>query len=124
MSLGAIQLNSLFRKYTGQLSDISMAEADQTRNYQSQIRDLDTSQRVGQKKLSERKATQGMANSGTALEERTNLDKSFIDARSDLQGNYNSNLAKLAKQRLDAKADYDENVALVNLTELLKKGGQ
>lgn len=121
MSIGALELSSLFRKYTGNLADIDLDEANAKRSYNRTKRDLNTSRLKNKKSLSNRMSYQGLANSGVSLEENTDLEKAYTTAGADADAQNQANLSTLAKKRLDAKGDYDENVALSKMTSLLQK---
>ena len=121
MSLGALELASLFRKYTGTLADIDLEEAKAKQTYGSAKRDLDLSRSRNRKTLSEKMAGQGLANSGISLKENIDLNTMYDNARHDLDANNQNNLSTLAKKRLDAKSNYDEGVALSKMTDLLRK---
>jgi hypothetical protein len=121
MSIGALELSSLFRKYTGTLADIDLDSHDATRSYNNTKRDLGKSRLENKKTLSNKMAGQGLANSGISLEENVNLEKAYTTAGADADAQHQANLSRLAKQRLDAKGDYNEGTALSKMTSLLQK---
>ncbi len=121
MSLGALELQSLFRKYQGELADIDLSEAENNRAYNRTQRDLRENRRVNRKGISDSAASQGLSHSGIHLENLTDLEKAYDRAGSDAQAQQQANLARLQKQRLDSKARYDEGVALSKMTSLLEK---
>lgn len=123
MSLGALELASLFRKYTGQLADIDLNEADSKREYGQVKRDLGQQRTKNKRTLSNQMATQGLSNSGISLTENTDLEKAYNQASADADAQQKANLTRLAKMRLSAKGDYDEGVALSKMTQLLNKTG-
>ena len=121
MSIGALELSSLFRKYTGTLADIDLSQGDAQRNYDNTRRDLSESRLKNKTSLSNKMAGQGLAQSGISLKENVDLENAYTTAGADADAQHQANLTKLAKQRLDAKGDYDEGVALSQLTSLLQK---
>lgn len=121
MSIGALELASLFRKYTGTLADIDLSQNQAKQAYGSTKRDLGLSQSKNRKVLSEKMAGQGLANSGISLKENVDLNTAYANAGADADAQNNANLAVLAKKRLDAKAQYDEGTALSKMTSLLQK---
>lgn len=123
MSIGALELSSLFRKYSGTLADIDLQEADAKRQYNRSKRDLSESRRLNKRKLSNNMAYQGLANSGISLEENTELEKAYTNAGADADAQNQANLSQFAKKRLDAKADYNEGTALSKMSTLLQKQG-
>lgn len=123
MSLGALQLQSLFRKYQGELADIDLNAADSKRNYDRTKRDLRESRRLGTRNLADSMAGRGMAHSGVHLERRADMERQFTNANADADAQRRADLNRIAKARLKAKGDYDEGVALSKLTSMLDKIG-
>jgi len=121
MSIGALELASLFRKYTGTLADIDLEQNKSKQSFGSAKRDLNLSRSKNRKILSEKMAGQGLANSGISLKENVDLNTAYDNAGADADAQQANNLATLAKKRLDAKAQYDEGVALSQMTSLLRK---
>lgn len=123
MSIGALELSALFRKYSGTLADIDLQENQDKYNYEKTKRDLNISRKDNKSTLDNRMATQGIANSGIALKENVDLNKAYQNAGADANAQNQANLSRLAKKRLDAKGNYDEGVALSKMTSLLNKQG-
>jgi hypothetical protein len=121
VSIGALELASLFRKYTGTLADIDLEQNRAKAVYGSTKRDLDLSHSKNRKVLSEKMSGQGLGNSGISLKENVDLNTAYANAGADVDAQNNANLAVLAKKRLDAKAQYDEGTALSKMTSLLQK---
>ena len=121
MSIGALELASLFRKYQGTLADIDLEQNKSGLSYNSAKRDLGLSKSKNRKILSEKMAGQGLANSGIAAKENVDLNVAYDNAGADANAQQQANLATLAKKRLDAKANYDEGTALSKMTSLLNK---
>lgn len=123
MSIGALELASLFRKYTGTLADIDLQEAQNTRLYNQTTRDLRDSKKENVRKTTNNMATQGLTHSGTNLKAKVDLNKAYEKAGADASAQNKANLSTLAKKRLDAKGDYDEGVALSKMSSILQKQG-
>jgi len=124
MSIGALELASLFRKYTGTLADIDLEQNKAGQSYNAAKRDLGLSKSKNRKVLSEKMAGQGLANSGVSAKENVDLNVAYDNAGADADAQQAANLAVLAKKRLDAKANYDEGTALSKMTSLLQKQAQ
>lgn len=119
--LGALELASLFRKYTNQLADIDLQESETNRLSKQAARDRRISRDESKVGLRDRMASQGLTHSGIALKEQVDLEKAYERAGADAEAQKRANLSRLAKQRLQAKSAYDEGVALSKMTSLLNK---
>lgn len=121
MSIGALELQSLYRKYMGDLADIDLAENRSTQQYQSTKRDLAENRKLKTRRLADEAAARNMSNSGIFLRDRSDLERAYDRAGADADAQQQANLSQFARNRLNAKAVHDEGVALSKLTSLLEK---
>ena len=121
MTIGALELQSLFRKYQGTLADVDLEQGKADLSYKSTKRDLGLSRGKNRKVLSEKMSGQGLGNSGISAKQNVDLNVAYDNAGADADAQNANNLATLAKKRLDAKSEYDEGTALSKMTSLLRK---
>ena len=121
MSLGALELQSLFRKYQGDLADIDLSEHNSNRMYGQTKRDLSRNRMEGRAKIADNAASRGLSHSGLHLKQQTDLEKAYERSGADADAQQKANLANIARQRINSEASYNEGVALSKMQSLLQK---